>query len=130
MRQPNAPQCPSALPHIRVTVLSECAAKRHYLLTGAWLSKHATMPKECSLIDWNGLNARNKLTADFLSNVDSPADWPAKRFWTEVYRLLPASKPRRGHRLRRCGVDVVYIPSQDDVVDMLREFVPATCCRF
>ena len=31
----------------------------------------------------------SKLTADFLSNVDSPADWPAKR---PVYRLLPASK--------------------------------------
>ena len=96
----------------------------------AWLAKHATMPSECSLIDWNGLNARNKLTTDFLSNVDRPADWPAKRFWTEVYRLLPASKPRRGHRLRRCGVDVVYIPSQGDVVDMLREFVPEGCCRF
>ena len=36
---------------------------------------------------------------------------------------LPASKPQKLPP-SACGVDVVYIPSQDDVIDKIREFVP------
>ena len=88
-----------------------------------WLRHQIGLPDECAILKFGSLNYRKPLLDSFLATVKNPADWHPKRFWQALYSILPFSRPATNRRIRLKGAGAVYIPTRDDAIEHLGEFV-------
>ena len=87
-----------------------------------WLAEHLNDPLALSPIRFGGLNSRKLIYESFLSCVNATSDWNSKSISQEFYKMLPLSKPMKNHRLRRRGVDVIFIPSKSYCEKLLQQW--------
>ena len=87
-----------------------------------WLKEMlATANTDVCPIKFGRANVRQQVYESWHKFVGAPDDWSAKRISESIYRLLPASRNRRGKRERIKGVAVIYIPTQEDCWNMIAQ---------
>ena len=87
-----------------------------------WLEINLNDPLGFSLIRFNSYNPRKIIYETFLSHVNSSDDWTPKKISQEFYKMLPLSKPTKGHRLRKRGISCIFIPSVDYCSKLLKNW--------
>jgi hypothetical protein len=92
----------------------------HPLVT--WLRALLSPPDEVSLLLFRGLNARRPLLQSFYRSARMPEQWPPKRFWQSLYRIVPQSRPAKYLRVKLRGVDCVYLPGREEIMQNLSLF--------
>ena len=87
-----------------------------------WLKEMlATANTDVCPIKFGRSNARQAVYDSWHEFVGSPVadDWSPKRISEQIYRLLPATKPKKGFRERIKGVAVIHIPSEEECLEMI-----------
>lgn len=90
-----------------------------------WLRMHLSHG-EASLVQWDRLNPRPQLLQSFLASVVAPEEWPARRFWQALYKIVPESRPAVRMRVRLRGVDQIWLPRAEDVFEAVSAYESAT----
>ncbi len=87
-----------------------------------WLKEMlATANTDVCPIKFGRSNVRQAVYDSWHEFVGSPVkfDWSPKRISEQIYRLLPATKPKKGFRERIKGVAVIHIPSEEECLEMI-----------
>jgi hypothetical protein len=87
-----------------------------------WLETNLDNPLGLSPVKFGKLNDRKTIYETFLSHVNSSDDWTPKKISQEFYKMIPLSKPAKGHRLRKRGISCIFIPSVDYCAKLLQNW--------
>ena len=87
-----------------------------------WLKESlSTARTDACAIEFGRSNVRQHIYESWWEFVGNHAadDWSPKRISEQIYRLLPAARPGKGRRERVRGVSVMYIPTQEECLEMI-----------
>ena len=87
-----------------------------------WLKEMlSTANTDVCPIKFGRANVRQNVYESWHEFVGSSDDWSPKRISEQIYRLLPAARPKKRFRERIKGIAVIYIPTQEDCWNMIAE---------
>ena len=68
-----------------------------------------------------GFNTRTSVYKLFENAVSNPADWNPKSISSELYRVIPHSRPSPGKRVRKKGIACIFLPSKEILCSILQD---------
>lgn len=68
-----------------------------------------------------GLNTRTSVYELWENAVANPADWNPKSISSELYRVIPHSRPSPGKRIRKNGIACIFLPSKEVLCSILQD---------
>ena len=78
------------------------------------------MTSEASL-QLPGLNTRTSVYELWENAVTTPSDWNPKSISSELYRVIPHSRPSPGKRVRKNGIGCIFLPSKEILCSILQD---------
>ena len=87
-----------------------------------WLEYHLNDPLGSSPIRFNSFNPRNVVYATFIEHANESHDWTPKGISVEFYKMMPLTKPNKGHRVRKRGISCIFIPSVEYCLKLLQNW--------
>ena len=88
----------------------------------SWLETNLNDPLGFSPVHFNSYNPRKIIYETFLQHVNSTDGWSPKKISQLFYKMIPLSKPAKGHRLRKRGISCIFIPSVDHCAKLLQNW--------